>query len=181
MFEKYIHQDSVICHVWKVLELKQHSNGMFALLLSYVYVCFRAWYWHLHVLDDRHNSEISENHDWPIKHYRQSWKQSLHCMEKSSVNDLRNMMASEFNFCLSGCMCMWVQLTKVIPILLHVLDLQLVAALSKDGFRVLLKPSRQDSSMPGPSIDPSVHVYHHYKHTRLQLFTPALPALSNGL
>lgn len=105
MFEKHIHQDSVICRVWKVLELKQHSNRMFALLLSYIYVCFRAWYWHLHVLDDRHNSEVSENHDWPIKHYRQSWKQSLHCMEKSSVNDLRNMMASEFHFCLSDCAC----------------------------------------------------------------------------
>lgn len=26
MFEKYIHQDSVICLVWRVLELKQHSN-----------------------------------------------------------------------------------------------------------------------------------------------------------
>lgn len=106
------------------------------------------------ILDDRHNSEISENHG-----YRQSWKQSWHC--KSSVNDRRNMMASECHFCLS----VWVQLTEVIPILLHVLDLQLVAALGKDGFRVLLKPSGQDSSMPGPSVDPSVHVYHHYKHT----------------
>lgn len=29
--------------------------------------------------------------------------------------------------------------TKMVPVLLHVLDLQLVAALGEDGFRVLLK------------------------------------------
>lgn len=32
-----------------------------------------------------------------------------------------------------------ISLTKVVPVLLHILDLQLVAALSKDGFGVLLK------------------------------------------
>lgn len=31
--------------------------------------------------------------------------------------------------------------TKVIPVLLHVLDLQLVATLSEDGFGVFLKAS----------------------------------------
>lgn len=95
MFEKYIHQDSVICLVWRVLELKQHSNRMFALWLSFMFVLEPD----TDILDDRHNSEISENHGWQIKRYRQSWKQSWHC--KSSVNDQRNMMASECHFCLS--------------------------------------------------------------------------------
>lgn len=97
--------------------------------------------------------------------------------DRSSITDSRGNRActvwkrapakhdGEWISFLSERLCMWVQLTEVIPILLHVLDLQLVAALSEDGFRVLLKPSGQDSSMPGPSVDPSVHVDHHYKHT----------------
>lgn len=50
--------------------------------------------------------------------------------------------------------------TKVVPVLLHVLDLQLVAALSKDGFGVLLEAPRQKASLPRPCVYPAIHIDH---------------------
>lgn len=61
-------------------------------------------------------------------------------------------------------------LTKVIPVLLHVLDLQLVAAFSEDGFGVLLEASRQNASLPWPCIYPAVHVNDHCRQTKDALY-----------
>lgn len=49
-------------------------------------------------------------------------------------------------------------ITKVVPVFLHVLDLQLVTAFGKYGFRILLKAPRQKASLPRPCIYSAVHV-----------------------
>lgn len=49
--------------------------------------------------------------------------------------------------------------TKVIPVFLQILNLQLVLALSEDGLRVLLKAPRQDATLPVPDINPSVSIH----------------------
>lgn len=49
----------------------------------------------------------------------------------------------------------------MVPVLLHVLDLQLIASLCEDGFGVLLEASRENAALPGPYVDPSIHIHHH--------------------
>ena len=66
----------------------------------------------------------------------------------------------------TGALYEMVTLTKVVPVLLHVLDLQLVPALCEDGFGVLFKAPRQYPPLPGSSVDPPVHVHHHYDTDR---------------
>lgn len=51
-------------------------------------------------------------------------------------------------------------ITKVVPVFLHVLDLQLVTAFSKYGFWILLKTTGQKASLPLPCIYSAVHVEH---------------------
>lgn len=51
-------------------------------------------------------------------------------------------------------------ITKVVPVFLHVLDLQLVPALSEYGFGILLEAPGQKASLPRPCIYSAVHVEH---------------------
>lgn len=50
--------------------------------------------------------------------------------------------------------------TEMVPVLLQVLNLQLVASLSEDGFGVLLEASRQDSTLPVADVNPTVWIHY---------------------
>lgn len=75
-------------------------------------------------------------------------------------------------------MCHKAGLTKMIPVLLHVLDLQLIPALCEDGFGVLLEASRENTTLPGSNIDPPIHIHHHYTESHLvhSVQPPHLPS-----
>lgn len=51
-------------------------------------------------------------------------------------------------------------ITKVVPVFLHVLDLQLVPSLGKYGFGILLEAPGQKTSLPRSCIYSAIHVEH---------------------